>query len=211
MQKLTLCLLAFALAGSCLAAEWELGGVAGFEVYKNLSVTQGSQTASAGLKPGLTAGAFLTQNSAKHLGGQLRYMMGFSDLKLSSGGTETAFSAQTHAFTYEILYYANKRIKKVRPYLAGGGGLKIYRGTGKEQLVQPLGQFAILSKTSQSTPLISVGGGVKGQLGKRTFVYFEARDYITTAPKKVIAPVPNAKLGGWLHGFTPMVGISVGF
>jgi hypothetical protein len=211
MQKLTVCLLALALTGACYAAEWELGGMGGLMWYKNVTVTQGSASASAGFKPGLGAGAFVTQNSSGRLGGQLRYLMGFSDMKLSSGGTETTFSAQTHTITYEILYYANKRIAKVRPYLAGGGGVKFYRGTGKEVASQPLGQFAILTKTQQTTGIISVGGGVKGQIGKRAFVYFEVRDYFGPSPKDVIAPVPPGKLSGWMHDITPMVGISIGF
>ncbi len=211
MTKRLLMLLAFALAGTCFAAEWELGGSAGMMLYKNLTVTQGSNTADAGLKTGLGVGAFLTQNSAKHLGGQLRYMMGFSDLKLKGGSGEATFSARTHTITYEILYYANKRIAKVRPYIAGGAGMKIFQGTGKEQLTQPLAQYALLTKTSQTTWVASFGAGVKGQLGKRAFVYFEVRDYLSPKPDKVIAPAPGAKISGMLHDITPMAGISIGF
>lgn len=212
MHKLTVCILALALAGACSAAEWELGGLGGAMVFKNASVKLGQESADAGLKPGLGVGAFLTQNSSGRLGGQLRYLMGFSDFKLSSGGTDATFSGQTHTITYEILFYANKKVAKVRPYLAAGAGVRIYRGTGKEtEEAPPLAQFAILSKTQQTTGIVSVGGGVKGQLGKRSFIYFEVRDYFGPAPKDVIAPMSGAKLSGWLHGFTPMVGISIGF
>ena len=211
MRKHTVCLFAFALGGTCLAQQWELGAAGGLEIYKNLSVTRGSQSATAGFKPGVAASVFATQNLYQHLGGQIRYTIGFGDMKVSSGGTEATFGAQTHAFHYDLLFYGSRREAKVRPFVAAGGGIKLYRGTGKEQVSQPLAQFAILTKTQQAEGLITVGGGVKFQIGRRGFVYIEARDYITRTPKNVIAPFTGSSIGGWVHGILPMLGVSLGF
>jgi len=43
------------------------------------------------------------------------------------------------------------------------------------------------------------------------FVRAEFRDYITPLPKLVITPVPGAKVGGWVHDFTPLGGIGFSF
>ena len=52
----------------------------------------------------------------------------------------------------------------IRPYVAIGGGMKHYRGTGEEQPFQPLSNIAILTKTNDTKGMVSVGGGVKVQL-----------------------------------------------
>jgi hypothetical protein len=59
--------------------------------------------------------------------------------------------------------------------------------------------------------LITVGGGVKLQIGRRGFVYIEARDYITRTPKNVITPFTGSTISGWVHGILPMLGVSLGF
>jgi outer membrane protein W len=134
-----------------------------------------------------------------------------SDLKVSSGGTEAAFGARSQAIHYDLLLYGADRESSIRPFVAAGGGMKLYQGTGKEVESQPLGQFAILSRTSQVQGLISVGGGFKYRVGDRTFLNLEIRDYITKAPKDVIAPYVGSKMSGWVHSLVPMVGLSFGF
>jgi hypothetical protein len=211
MQKLTVCLFALSLGGSCLAQEWEIGGAAGFAFYKNMKVTRASGSATAGFKEGAAFSAFGTQNLYNRLGGQFRYTYQMSDLKVSSGGTEATFGGRSQAFHYDLLFYASDKESKLRPFAAAGGGVKLYEGTGKEAVTQPLAQFAILTKTSQLQGLISVGGGVKYRIGDRTFLTIEMRDYITPPPKDVIAPYIGSKMTGWVHSLVPMVGLSFGF
>ncbi len=211
MRKLTGCLFALALSGACFAQQWELGGAGGIGIYKNLTVSRGSGEVTAGFKPGMIFSGYASQNLYEHLGGQFRYTQGFSKLKLSGNGTDTDFSARTHAFHYDLLFFAAKREAPMRPFIAAGGGMMLYRGVGKENLTQPLAQYAILTKTQQITGLISVGGGLKFKMGDRAFVTVEVRDYITPAPKDVIAPMTGSKLNGWVHGFMPMLGISISF
>jgi hypothetical protein len=121
------------------------------------------------------------------------------------------FSGFTHAIHYDLLIYAKRLGERVRPYVAGGGGIKVFRGTGEERAFQPLNQFSLLTKTQEVKPLISVGGGVKIAVKPNIFVRVEFRDYITPFPKEVVAPAPGADLDGFLHDFVPLVGITFGF
>jgi hypothetical protein len=205
-------LFTLALAGACLAQEWEIGAGGGVAVYKNATVQRGSEQADAGFKPGPAFSGFASQNLYERIGGELRYTFHFSDLKVSAGGNEATFSGQSHAIHYDLLFYAADRSAKVRPFVAAGGGGKIYRGTGKESAEAPVNaQFAILTRTTEIKGLLVVGGGVRVQVGRNRFIRIEARDYITPGPKEVIAAVPGAKTSGWIHGFTPMLSLSFGF
>ena len=210
MRKLTIILFALALGGTCMAQQWELGAAGGLGVYTNLTVTNATASATAGLKPNAVVGVFVSQDMFEHLGGQIRYNVGFNSLKLSSGGTDYSFSAMTHAVNYDLLFFLKGRDTAMRPFISAGGGAKLYWGTGKEIAIQPLVQFAALTKTRQIEGMASIGAGLKWKVGDRTFVTAEIHDYITPAPKKVIAPIPGSKLAGWLHEITPMVGVSWG-
>jgi len=86
--------------------------------------------------------------------------------------------------------------------------MKLYTGTGHEVTYQPLETIALLTKTQQIKPMISVGGGIKMILAPRLVLRAEVRDYITTFPNKIIVPIPGTKASGWLNDFVPMVGIS---
>jgi len=178
--------------------------------YEELTVTRGSASANAGFKTGAAVGAFVGQNIYEHLGGEFRYTFQFSNMKLSSAGTNVDFSAQTHAVHYDLLYYFTGREAKMRPFVTGGGGVRVYRGTGQETLVQPLSNYAILSKTQEVKGLVVFGGGLKFKLG-RSYLYAQVLDYLTPAPTQVLAPVPGAKLNGWIHDFVPMLSLSAAF
>jgi hypothetical protein len=207
---------AFSLAfgGACLAQQWELGAGAGMGFHKNLTVSNSSGSADAGFKPGPAFSVFAAQDMYQHLGGAFRYTFQMSDLKLSSGGVEESFGARSHAIEYDVVFYGGGREANVRPFLSAGGGVKIYEGSGKEQLSQPLENYALLTKTRELKPLISAGGGVKVRVGRGKFLYLEARDYITPPPQQVLAPntITGSKLsGGWVHDFVPMLSLSFSF
>jgi hypothetical protein len=211
MRPLILCSLALGLAGACAAQQFELGAAGGFGFSTDATVKRGSDSATAGLKPGPAFGVFVVQNMYKHLGGEIRYTFQMDDLKVSRGGSEATFTGQTHALHYDLLYLAGSRDSRVRPFVAAGGGVKVYRGTGGQHASQNLGQFVALTQTQEIKPLISFGGGVKMKLGGRLNLHVEARDYLTPFPTKVIAPVPPSTVGGWVHDFVPLVGLSFGF
>jgi hypothetical protein len=210
MRKITIGLaLALSLAGACAAQEWEVGGMASYGLYRNLDAVGSAGTALAGFSPGAAFGGVIGHSSSSRISGEFRYSYLSNDLKLSSGGTDAHFGASAHAIHYDLILHPRPRHgSKVMPFVAIGGGMKVYEGTGHEMAYQPLSDIALLTKTREIKPMISVGGGFKMILGPRLVLRAEVRDYITAFPKQVITPLPGTKVSGWLNDFVPMVGIS---
>ena len=127
-----------ALATASFAQQWEFGGVAGggFLSTTNVSNTLGSAT--AGFQSGAAFGAFIGFNSYRHLGGEIHYNYLQGELKLSSGGSTASFGGQSHVIHYDVILHTNNN-NKAQLFLAIGGGMKLFRGTGVEALVgQPV-------------------------------------------------------------------------
>ena len=164
-----------------------------------------------GMETGFAAGAYLGQTSNGHLGGEIRYLYEKNDLMVSSGGTKYTFGGNSQSIGYDLLWYFNGAKSKVRPYVAAGGGMKGYTGTGTERAVQPLGNLAVLTKTTEWKPMVDFGAGIRIMAGKHIALRLEARDYMTPYPTKVLTPVPPAKVSGWLQNFTFLVGIGFVF
>jgi hypothetical protein len=194
-----------------LAGEWELGVIGGSGFVRNLDVTGARGTASAGLEPGWAAGVIAGQNLYPAVSGELRYILRDSTLRLSSGGTKATLSGLSHVIHYDLLVHPVKRDSKVQPFVAGGVGARVFRGTGSEVAFQPLSGFAVLTKTQEVKPVISVGGGFKYVLSDHLRLRVEFRDYISQFPKQVIAPMGSSNIQGWLHDFTPTAGIAYTF
>jgi hypothetical protein len=198
-------------SGSALAQRWEFGAGAAGTFYTAKDVTAGSAKASAGFKSGWGGSAWLGNDMHNYIGGEIRYMYQQNDLKLSSGGRDYAFGGRSQTIHYDFLIHAAPRNARIRPFLAAGAGFRGYEGTGREVAVQPLNNFAFLTKTTQWVPVVSVGGGVKFMASKRLAFRGEFRDYISPVPDKVIAASPGAKLNGWFHNFVALFGVSVLF
>jgi hypothetical protein len=196
---------------TCAAQEWEIGGAAGFGYYRNVTVTSPVGSGKAGFKPGVAASAVAGNNMYSRLSGEMRYTFRFNDLKVSGGGQEATFSGESHAIHYDLLFHFKEQGSRLRPFIAGGGGIKIYRGTGVEKSYQPANRFALLTKTQEIRGLISLGAGVKYALTDLVLLRVEFRDYLTPFPREVIAPSPGASIHGWVHDFVPMAGISFAF
>jgi opacity protein-like surface antigen len=208
---LTLALLGLP-AASVLAQEWETGISGGFGFARNLTVTSSQSGAGkAGFKSGAVFSAVAGNNMYERISGELRYTYHLSDLKVTGGGQAAGFKGEAHSMHYDLVLHATEIGARFRPFVAGGGGVKLYRGTGAETSYQPAYRFALLTKTQELQPLISVGGGVKIALSDTLSLRAEFRDYITPFPTEVVAPSPGAKLEGWLHDFVPMVGLSFNF
>lgn len=203
--------ISLAVASSCLAQEWEVGGAAGFGIYRNATVRNGSGSASAGFDNGFAAGVVIGQDLYDHFSGEVRYTFRDGDLKLSQSGQKAVMNGDSHAIHYDVLLHAMPRSARVRPYAAVGGGIRLFRGTGKESASQPLSDFALLTRTEEVKPLISVGGGVKFMVNSKTAIRVDLRDYISPSPEKLLVAAPGAKLSGWLNDVVPMVGVSFVF
>ncbi len=199
--------LVISLAPLALAQKWEFGGGAGGGFYTSKDVQSGSLSGSAKVGNGLLASAWLANNNNDRWGGEIRYDFQMGDLLLNSGGTKASFAGQAHALHYDLLLHTAPREARVRPFIAFGGGVKMYRGTGEEVASQPLNQLALLTKTLDTRPLLSVGAGVKIN-SRRVGLRIEAHDFITPFPGKVIAAADGSTLGGLMHDFVVNVGLS---
>jgi hypothetical protein len=186
-----------ATAPAAFAQNWEVGVAGGGNFYTSQTFTNPAGNAEAKLASGFIVSAWLGNNTSGPFGGELRYDYEHSDLKLTSNGTSVSFGgAQTHAIHYDVV---------------AGGGFKDYSGTGKEQVFQSLSNIALLTKTNQLKPLISVGGGIKFQVASNVQFRVEIHDFLTPFPDKVIAPALGSKVGGWLSDFAATAGLSFSF
>lgn len=205
----TLLLLAFGLCAS--AQQWEVGGIGGVGFLDTVHVSGVNGSATAGFSPGVVAGAFFGQNLNAHWSGEVRYEFFDSNLKLSGAGSSASFSGVAHAIHYDLLYHTNRKGSPVQFFVAAGGGMKVFDGTGAPEAYQPLMQFGYFTQTHQLKPMLSVGGGLSYKLSDHLYLRTEIRDFISPFPDNVIAPPPGVKYGKVLQNLVPMADIEYRF
>jgi opacity protein-like surface antigen len=206
-HMLVVCL-AVSAAPAALAQKWELGGAGGYGFYLPKDATRPTETATTKITPGVSGAAWLGNNTGVRWGGEIRYAYERGDLQLKQGSTEVNFNSETHSIHYDFQYHFSDVDSSSRPYLAFGGGVKVYRGTGTEQLSQPLSRFALLTRTQEVQGMLSLGAGIKTKINDHWQFRVDFHDYITPFPSQVIAPNLGTHIGGMMHNFVPMVGIS---
>jgi hypothetical protein len=198
-----------AAAAASYAQQWEFGGLGGGSFLNHVGVTAPAGSATAGFSNGAAFGGFVGYNSYKHIGGEIHYSYLPTSLKLSANGSEATFSGNSHAIHYDIVFRTTKKESKAQGYVAVGGGVKIFRGTGTEHASQNLSNYGYLTKTQEFKPMGTVAVGVKVKLAPRVFLRTEIRDYITPFPTQVITPPAGVKYGSILNDLVPMAGISI--
>ncbi|PWU09448.1 MAG: hypothetical protein C5B51_06220 [Terriglobia bacterium] len=201
----------FLIASTALVAtaqQYEFGGIGGAGFLSNVGVSGVAGAATTGFRTGAVAGAFLAHNSYRHIGGEFRYSWMQSNLHIQSGGSEATFAGQAHVVHYDVILHTNRRESKREFFVAFGGGMKVFRGTGQEAAYQPLSQYGYFTKTTVLKPMASIGAGMKYSLTPRLVLRTEFRDYITAFPKDLIAPAPGVQFGSILQDIVPMVGLS---
>jgi hypothetical protein len=203
----TILLLTFGLCA--FAQQWEVGGIGGASFLNHVSVNNpGVGTATAGFSPGVVAGVFLGQNIGEHWSGEIRYEFFDTNLKLSGAGTSATFSGVAHAVHYDLLYHFTRKNSPLQFFVAAGGGMKVFVGSGLQEAFQPLQQFGYFTQTHQIKPMASVGGGLTYRIGDHLRFRAEIRDFISAFPTNVIAPPPGVTYGKMLNDIVPMAGIS---
>ncbi|MEO8096297.1 MAG: outer membrane beta-barrel protein [Acidobacteriota bacterium] len=200
--------LAVSIGPAALAQKWEFGGGGGGAFNMSNDVNRPTESAKAKIQPGFSAGAWLENNSNKRWGGEIRYAYQNGEMQLTQGSAKAKFSGESHAMHYDFQWHASDVDSPVRAYVAFGGGIKLYRGTGEEQLVQPLSRFALLTKTQQVMGMASVGAGVKMKIGANWQLRVDVHDYLSPYPKEVITPNLGSEIKGWVNNIVPMIGIS---
>ena len=199
------------LAPSASAQKWEFGGGIGGSFYPSRDVKNGSTSASAGIRTNVASGIWLGQNASGKWGGEIRFDYQLGDLSLERGSTKAALTAQSYGLHYDVLWHATGRESRVRPFIGAGAGIKVYRATGDPGLVQPLSQYALLTKGDELKALLSLGAGVKWQIAQSLQLRLEVHDYITPFPKELIAPNVGSHMPGILQNIVPMVAIAYTF
>jgi hypothetical protein len=200
-------LLAGCYVPAVFGQNWELGGGAGYGLARSNTVSFRGATGEAGLRQGYLATAYGAHHPYRRLSGELRYTFRQGPPRVSSAGREAQLAGESHTVNYDFLLHARDREASIRPYVAFGGGVKVFRGTGTESSFQPLSEFILLTRTRETLPLLSVGGGVRVRLAPRAVFRIDFRDQVTPFPSKVLQPAPGAQLRGWLHDFVPMASI----
>ncbi len=203
MRVLTVSIIAMCAATAAFAQQWEIGGLVGGGFLNTVSASG----ASAGFAPGLVAGGFVGSRLSPHFSGELRYEFFQSDLQLSSGGQTAKFGGRQQAVHYDVLYHFQDSESRTQFYAAVGGGVKVFTGTGTEEAYQPLSQYGYFTKTEQTKPMLSAGGGVTFRLSEKVALRAEVRDFITPFPTQVLTPAPGVKFGSALNNLVPMVAI----
>jgi hypothetical protein len=143
-----------------MAQHWEIGAAGGFGWYADPTINNTAGSVQAGLKPSVAFGVTSDQDMYNYIGGELRYTFRSGQPELKSHGTVVSGGGYTNVVTYELLVYTSPRESKIRPFVAGGAGIKVYTSTNKAYANQPLGNFALLTHVNQVEPAISAGGGV---------------------------------------------------
>ena len=193
-----------------LAQRYEVGVQGGISIYQSKQISNARGSVDAGFSNGWTAGITVGHNMYSHVGGEIRYGYLHNEMKLSSGSTTAKFGGESHVIHYDFLIHTADTSARVRPYVAVGGGVKIYRGTGAEQAFQPLSNIAVLTKTQEPQGMASFGAGVKVKMSDRLWFRLDVHDYLTPFPKKVITPVGGA-VSGWLNNIVPTAGLTFTF
>ncbi len=202
----------FALCGSaCVAEDYEFGGTFGYGVYRNGTIFAPGAKAQAGIRNRFAAGVVLGEDRFDYVSGEVRYLYHDGHPFLSSGGTKSDIQGQSHTFTYEMLFHLTNREHRFRPFFAGGAGAKDYVIAGPAPSPQALPGIASLVTKDEWKFVVSVGGGVKFRLHKHLLLRADFRDYITTFPKRQIAPAPTGTARGIFEQFTPLFGVSYTF
>ena len=210
MKRITILTAAAVLTFSpaAMAQKWEFGGGLGGSFTPSNTVTNGASSADVKAQTNVAGALWLSNSVGEHWGGDVRIGYSRGDLQLSNGTGQATFAAEAYTVHYDFLYHFTPVKARVRPYLAAGGGVKYYRGTGTQVLVQPLSQFALLTNTNQLKPMLSLGAGVKVKLTNHLGLRLEVHDYLTAIPQDIIAPNVGSKISGWRQEIVPMVGIS---
>ncbi len=188
--------------------QYEIGALGLVSDYRSVAVSNGGSTGEVGPGFGFSGGFILGQNLSNRWGGEFRYIYFRNDLELTGNGQKAELGAQSHSIGYDVLYYFKDPDARVRPYVAAGFGMKYWQGTGKEDPFQPLSGLALLTATTEVTPVGDFGMGVKIRVGEHGIFRVEFRDYISGVPKEVIAASPGANLDGILHQWAPLFGFS---
>jgi len=193
------------------AQQWELGAEFGVGASHNPAITNPTRSAQTGFPAKPILSVICTQNLYQYFSGELRYLVRWGGPKLTADGTEGNLGGYSNVITYELLVHLKPRESRIRPFVAGGSGIRVYTGTNQPPGNQPLADVALLRAVTQVEPVISGGAGLKYMLPRGLQLRADFRTYMNPFPNDLIRPVGRSVIHGWSFDFAPMLGISYAF
>jgi hypothetical protein len=194
-----------------MAQNWEIGGGAGYGVYRNATISGPAGSADAGIRNAYSVTGVVGEDLFEHLSGDIRYLYQAGNMFLQSGSARGEVSGYSHTFTYDALLHLNPRKSRFRPFAALGAGAKYFGTSGNTPKPQPAPAIAGLTTQSQWEPVFDFGGGVKYRVTDHLVVRGDVRDYISIFPNRLFVPTGGAKQSGVLQQFTPLFGVGYTF
>jgi hypothetical protein len=191
------------------AQEWEVGAGGGASFFNRREISGPAGGAEARFRPGIGFTAFLGQGGDR-IGGEIRYAWFNNDMEIASAAGRTQMGGRNQTVLYNLLLYTRSRKSAARGYVLVGGGVRQFEGTGPDAAFQPAGRVAVLTRTSEWKPAVSVGGGVRLALRGKTHLRVEVLGLLSRPPTQVITPVAG-NLGGWFFSVSPMAAVSYVF
>jgi hypothetical protein len=204
-------LLVIAAPLACLSQTWEVGGAGGYGWYINPTISNPSGSVQAGFPPRAALGAVFGNEMYQYLGGEIRYLFRFGGPELKLGGVISSMSGYTNLIDYDLLIHMRPRDVKLRPFFAGGAGIKVFTGTERPRERQMLPEFARLTPETEVEPVISAGAGVKYRFTRHAQFRIDFRTYFSPLPNHIFRTPASAATHGWVFDYVPMAGISYVF
>jgi hypothetical protein len=202
---------ALLFASACFAQPFEIGGVIGYGVYRDGTIFGAGESVQAGIRNRFAAGWLVGEDLYEHFSGEIRYLYQDGHPFLATSSVKSDMQGQSHAFHYDMLFHFRPREQRLRPYVAGGVGVKGYIVAGPAPNPQPLPNIATLVTQDEWKFLVTVGGGVKYRLHKNVVLRGEFLDYLTAFPRRQLLPATNNTARGIFQQFTPMFGVGYMF
>jgi hypothetical protein len=192
-------------ASSCFAQRWEIGGLGAYGWYHDASITNQEGSASVGISPKGGIGAVFGENLYKYIGGEVRWMYIFGQPQVKANGIEVARPGFSNLVHYDLLVHIAPQETKVRPFVAVGGGVRIY-SVSRWDLDQNT-PFGYTRSRNDAQALISAGAGVKYAVAHGLQLRLDFRTYITPLPTDIFRLPGRVVTHGWLYNFVPSVGV----
>ena len=192
-------------------SQWELGVIGGGGFRRDLSVANDTHEGTLSFRPGAVLGGYGGLTEHGYLGGEAHYLFEQGTMRLQSSSGEATMSGRAHVAHFDLLIHAAPGEARVRPFLAIGGGVKVYEGLGPDRAVQPGSDLIMLTRTREVLGAFTPAVGAKFRLARHVMLRTELRYILTPSPNKVVTPAPGSVLKGWVHEFVPTIGIAATF
>jgi hypothetical protein len=208
VRSLRIVSLLLAAFGGASGADWQATASAGFGKYQYVSLQGPAGAGEAGIGARYVLDAAIGRALGDHLAVEGAWTFQDGDFEIRSAGVKTAFDAHAHAFHGGLYYYFRGRTAKLRPFVDGGAGVRLYQGIEAVR-PRPLAAFGAFADGTDARALLIIGGGVEWSVTARWAIRVGVREFATPFPSFVIIPAAGVGVGGWLRDVVATVGIQV--